>query len=584
MTRIRSTPVRRRRGVTRAPAGARAELVLRTLERVRVDYGPGSEAAKLDLLARLDRLVLPRASQVLRLHEALCFLSAYPDGPRLRERVEAMLGAFERRRDLKRHRLALGDSGIAGTATEFRFFWPTARWLARRWGGRLTIVWRDFEAQEQLEGLLPLMTHPGESPALDEIAYSPRQWLARLKGPGETDAAFLVRRFAALPMEEPAREMLYDRLDPPLRLGPGPGTPSRTLARAAGSPVSYQSRPLDRARPDLSAEWRRPPLATLAVPRREGQRLIDLAREEMVTRSRDLDVFSWASPDDVRVVDCGGGLRFAVIGATPERRLLLEAVYAFLTLKNGVPIGYVLNSALYGSAEIAYNVFETWRGAEAGAVYGRVVATLRHLFGADSFTIYPFQLGEGNAEALASGAWWFYQKMGFRPRDRGARRLMADELRRMRARPAHRSGTPTLERLAHHNLYFHLGRERDDVMGLLPLPAAGLAVSDYLAARFGSDRERGARVCAAEAARLLGAGPGRGWSAPERLAWERWSPLVLVLPGVSRWSARERRALAEVVRAKGGVRESEFVRRFDRHRRLREALRRLAVNADAANP
>jgi hypothetical protein len=70
----------------------------------------------------------------------------------------------------------------------------------------------------------------------------------------------------------------------------------------------------------------------------------------------------------------------------------------------------------------------------------------------------------------------------------------------------------------------------------------------------------------------------------ERLAWERWSPLVLVLPGVSGWSAGVKKALVEVVRAKGGRRESEFVRRFDRHRRLREALRRLAVREDAANP
>jgi hypothetical protein len=92
----------------------------------------------------------------------------------------------------------------------------------------------------------------------------------------------------------------------------------------------------------------------------------------MVTRARDLDAFSYADPRDVRLVDCGDGLVFACVGVRPERRLLLESVYAFLTLKNGVPIGYVLSSALYGSAEIAYNVFETWRGAEAGRVYGRV--------------------------------------------------------------------------------------------------------------------------------------------------------------------------------------------------------------------
>jgi hypothetical protein len=161
---------------------------------------------------------------------------------------------------------------------------------------------------------------------------------------------------------------------------------------------------------------------------------------------------------------------------------------------------------------------------------------------------------------------------------------MEDELRRMRARPRHRSSIATLRRLAHENLYFHGGRARDDVIGLIPLPAVGLAVSRHLAERFGNDRERAARVCSDEAARLLGVRSRRAWSGSERLAWERWSPLVLVLPGVTRWRAAEKHALVEVVRAKGGRREADFVRHFDRHRRLREALRRLAIREDADNP
>ena len=69
----------------------------------------------------------------------------------------------------------------------------------------------------------------------------------------------------------------------------------------------------------------------------------------------------------MRLVDFGDGLQFAMIGMQPERRLLFETVTGYLTLRNGVPIGYVLSSTLFGSAEIAYNVFETWRGAEAGS-------------------------------------------------------------------------------------------------------------------------------------------------------------------------------------------------------------------------
>lgn len=571
------------RRVARPPRTPRPAEALARLEAARATFGSDAERTKLASLATLERSRLARADQVLRLHDALCFLRAYPDGPRLLDRVERMLRAFERRQDLARHRAALQDSGVAGTPIEYRFFWPTARWLARRWGGRLSIVWKDFEQQDRLLDLLPALTLYGETPALDEIDYPTREWLRRLKG-AESDGAFLVRRFAALAIDDVAREKIYDQLDPPLRIAPGPGTPSRTLARHPVRAIAWQRRPLAHERPDLTLALRQPPRSVRAVTPAEGQQLIDLARVSMVTRSRDLDAFSWGDPRDVRLADCSDGLQFAVIGVVPERRLMMEAVYAFLTLKNGVPIGYVLNSALYRSAEIAYNVFETWRGAEAGVVYARALATVRHLFGADSFTIYPYQLGEENDEAIASGAWWFYQKLGFRPRDPGVRRRMNAELSIMRRRPAHRSSAATLRRLAHANLYYHMGRERDDVIGILPLPAIGLAVQRLVAERFGSDRERAEEVLTREAARMLGIRSARSVSAGERLAWRRWSPVVHLLGDLARWSAAERRALVDIVRAKGGRRESEFALRFDRHRRLRAAIRTLAWAEDRANP
>ena len=53
-------------------------------------------------------------------------------------------------------------------------------------------------------------------------------------------------------------------------------------------------------------------------------------------------------------------------------------------------------------------------------------------------------------------------------------------------------------------------------------------------------------------------------------------PLVLLLKGVKRWSPQNRRALVRVVRAKGGRRESDFVKLFDSHRLLKKAVLDLA--------
>src|SRR5262245_28081628 len=93
----------------------RADLALRELARLRLEFGTAAAARKRGLLGVLGRARLRTRRQVLALHEALCFMRAYPDDRALLARIERLLRGFERRADLRRHRAALADSGIAGT-------------------------------------------------------------------------------------------------------------------------------------------------------------------------------------------------------------------------------------------------------------------------------------------------------------------------------------------------------------------------------------------------------------------------------------------------------------------------------------
>lgn len=562
-------------------AGPAPLRLLAELESLRHAFGPQPAARRRELLAALGAARLPTARALERFHEALCWTRAYPDDPATLALVERLVEGFAARRDLQAHRDALEDSGLDGCGIRYPFFAAMAGWLARRWPERLSIDWSAHggtaEEDERLEALLPLVTHYAETLALDECGLTLREWLARLPGRG-TDATLLLAGLDAAGADGFVREVLYERLGLQLVLRGGPGGPSRTRARHAPSPPFFRSGPLRTGRPDLARAVRERPRTVRAVPLAEGRALVDLAREAMVTRSRDLDVFSYGDPRDVRLVDWGEGLQFALIGFVPERRLMLECVYGALTLQSGVPIGYVLYADLFGSCETAYNVFPTHRGGEAAHVYGRVLATARHLLGSDTFTVMPYQLGHENEEAQQSGAWWFYQKLGLRPKVPATLALMRRELAAMRRDPRHRSSIPTLRRLSRECMYFHAGAPRRDVIGLVDLGTIGLHVSALLARRFGADRPAAAQACEGEVAELLGVRP-RAWSADERLWLRRWAPLVLALPGVARWPAASRRELARVIRLKGGRRESDYAVAAGRHARLWPALWGLARRA-----
>jgi hypothetical protein len=553
-----------------APPGLAGDLA--RLEAMRWTFGADAARERKARLARVLRGVLPSARAIERVHELLLAARAYPDDRATCVLAERALRAFGTRSDVQRHRAALTDSGIAGCDVRFAFFAPTAQRLAARWPKQLEIDWAALESPDALEAWLPLLAHEAEVPGLDEVDYGLRGWLARMKGPGEADGAFVARSLATrLAPDDFLFERVHDGLEPPYRLRGDATTPSRTRDEWPVRAIHFQREPFA-GRPELVKAAETPPRSIHALSAKDGERALELAMSCMVTRSRDLDVFAWGDARDVRHIDCGDGLAFLMIGALPSRRLLLESVYGFLTLKNGLPVGYVLTSALYRSAEIAFNVFDTFRGAEAGPVYGKVIGMTRALFGTDTFTIFPYQLGDGNDEAIESGAWWFYEKLGFRPRARAALAVMKTELMKMARRKGHRSSAATLKKLATHNLYWSPGRHRDDIIGELPLPNAGLAATRSIAKRFAGDRARAAETCEREAAAALGVRSLTGWSADERHAWRRWAPLVTLLPGVSRWSGAERAATVDVIRAKGGPREDAFVHAFDAHPKLGAAL------------
>jgi hypothetical protein len=141
----------------------------------------------------------------------------------------------------------------------------------------------------------------------------------------------------------------------------------------------------------------------------------------------------------------------------------------------------------------------------------------------------------------------------------------------MRARPAHRSSAATLRALAESHMVFDFDRARP--LRLPPIAEVGLRVSDKLAALAAGERERALAQCGREAMRLTGLRSLPGFSAGERLAWQRWSPVVVfALSGLMRWSPAERRALARVIRAKGGRDEVDFLARFAAHPKLEKAL------------
>src|SRR5437763_7161945 len=104
---------------------------------------PAARKAKLEPLARLETARVGPAAALLRLHEALCFLQAYPDDAEVLARVDRALAAFPARvtRLGAPARRRLHDAGVADATPDYPFAFPMARWLAHRLPRDAEVAW-----------------------------------------------------------------------------------------------------------------------------------------------------------------------------------------------------------------------------------------------------------------------------------------------------------------------------------------------------------------------------------------------------------------------------------------------------------
>ena len=125
--------------------------------------------------------------------------------------------------------------------------------------------------------------------------------------------------------------------------------------------------------------------------------------------------------------------------------------------KNGVPIGYVEGLSLFDRMEVGFNLYYTFREGETAWLYARAAEAVSRSAGRDMYSVDPYQLGHENEEAIESGAFWFYRKLGFRTTSDKIAPLIEREEARIGANPAYRTPRATLRKLAEAPLIYGAG-------------------------------------------------------------------------------------------------------------------------------
>ncbi|MDQ2973794.1 MAG: hypothetical protein M3R69_00120 [Acidobacteriota bacterium] len=574
------------------PGSNTLDPLLDRLGELKTSFGSRDSRNVEQILPRISRKKIDDAETLIRLHELLLFLSAYPPNGRVRRLAEALLKNFTKR--IEALRAAEADlsplespevSGIAGTSVTDTFSYPIVCWLVRRQPGRVRLDWEWFEDENRLAETWPRFMPLLEEDAFVEANVPYKTWLRMAMGRNARDVDWLVERFESLKISDRERTELYDSLKLYVRWAP-PDRATRTglrLRTSRSTKVFYHREPLIRRRDiSLKRELENPPPEMTRLSPKQGEAILDMAREASTVRYRELYGFTHGDPRKVIQTNLGRGVDIFVMGLPPNRRLPLRAYHAAMIFKNGVPIGYFEGLSLFERMESGFNLYYTFRDGETAWLYARTLNIFRHLLGVTAFSLDPYQIGFENEEGIESGAFWFYRKLGFRPTKPEVMKLVLNEEKKLRSRPAYRTSARTLRRLAAGSMIYELDKSLHESSGRsghgdwdqFQVRNIGFRVQRRMAERFKGDAGRMRSETVKDLTRTLGLSMNLR-NEFEISALSDFAVTLSLVEDLQRWNADEKQALAEIVRAKAGTEESKYLRLTQKHERLRAALIKL---------
>jgi len=537
------------------------------------------------LLTQVGKQRFTDAASLVSFHDALLFFRAHPPNARILRQVEALLKTTAGRVEYLRRRkadLALFDNeeagGVAGTALSSRLGYEEVRWLAARFPGRLSIDWSEFEREAQLGATLPRWIPLLEDEANVEAEVPYLEWLRKAAGGEKRELAWLLERFEQLPLTIEQKSELFTALDLLIHWELGDSPISRTHARRAVKTIFFQRKPLIRRKDVSLAAELATPIGTEKLSEREGQKIVDMCREVLSVRYRELWGTTRGDARQVVRADVGRGVEIFLWGLPPERRLPLRAYLAGFTLKNGVPINYIEAISLFEWVEVGFNTFYAYRDGETAWIYGKALRLLHQILGATCISVYPYQIGKDNEEAIASGAFWFYRKLGFRCMRPELETLAQREERSIAAHPNRRTPAATLRRLAQGHVVYEMPQAEHGAWDLFRIRNIGFSVGRCMASEFKGDAIKFREGAAKSVARVLRVDPSH-WSAGEKKAFGNWALVLNRIPDLGRWTDSEKAQILKVIRAKAGRSEDAYCRLLCGHPRLRRAVLRLGAAA-----
>jgi hypothetical protein len=426
--------------------------IIHRLKSLLFQFDEISSKEKIDLLHQLNSSLPTKLMEWKQTHQLLTTMMAYPYNKTILYLVQTTLSNLLNRLEKKQSlTTSLSGTGFLYTAIECNFSYAKVNYLITRFPRQVSIHSASSSIETQKSVLKLVLPNVEYS----KIHLGEKDFKTRIKAfnatPKLTDLEWLMQIIQQSSLDKKTQAFVYQQLGIFIQWKISDRKDSVSFIRGATLPTYFQTSPLDKKNNLQEIIQRALPLP-VKLNLKERQQLMHAAKMTLTYLYRETEPFTNANEDDVTLFDLGKGISIALFGSIIDKRYSLESYIGYLVLKNNIPASYGGGWIFGERSQFGINILEAFRGGESGLIICELLRVYHQYFGVTRFVVKPYQFGLHNTEALKTGAFWFYYKLGFRPEDSALKELAYKEEQAKQHNPSFKSDLSTLKKYTKSNL------------------------------------------------------------------------------------------------------------------------------------
>lgn len=388
-----------------------------------------------------------------QLFHALMFLLAYPQSEKQEsftlKKLNTLTNAIKNKTTAFKNKLQ--NSGLPFTNMSVQFTHDCIIWLQQQ--PDIKVAFQNFVNDEvDLSGLLSLTLNVAER-AETSAGLNAGDLLVSLDVKQPLILDFLLNEFQKL-SQPLVKDYLFDKAGLQCTIKPKSNFFSLAYNRFIRSKTFYHEEILKKF--DYKSVLDSEINDAVSLSEADELALIKTIKFAMALTNRETDTVTYMDETTLQYFELERGISVAIYGMTSQRQLPFESYIGYTLFKNGFPYAYGGGWVFGQRAMFGINIFEWFRGGESGFVLCQLLRVYKQVFGVERFEVEPYQYGLDNPDGIASGAFWFYYRFGFRPVDTTLRKLAASEFEKIRKNKTYRSSSKTLLRFTESNIELSL--------------------------------------------------------------------------------------------------------------------------------